>query len=304
MSYSVLTNYVRLSPNCTKPRNKPIDAIVIHHVAGNATVEAIGKIFASESRQASSNYGVGTDGRIGCYVEEENRSWCSSNREIDHRAITIEVSNCSGAPDWKVSDQALESTIALCYDICRRYGFELNYTGDKTGNLHKHEWYAATACPGPYLGAKFAYIAEEVNRRLKPQSAAGGEGDIYRVQVGAFEKKANAERQLDVVKALGYTDAFIASVDDLIYRVQVGAFRDKANAERMLESIQSKGLKGFVTKLSGKPVTTTPAAPVKTVDELAREVIAGKHGNGEERKKSLGDQYAAVQKRVNELMKG
>jgi hypothetical protein len=166
MSYSKLVEYVRLSPNCTKPRNKKIDAIVIHHMAGNATVEACGAVFAPISRQASSNYGVGTDGRVACYVEEENRAWTSGNAGIDNRAITIEVANCGGAPNWPVSDQALESTIALCVDVCKRYGFKLNYTGDKKGNLHMHKWYQATGCPGPYLESKFPYIAEEVNRRL------------------------------------------------------------------------------------------------------------------------------------------
>jgi N-acetyl-anhydromuramyl-L-alanine amidase AmpD len=166
MSYSNMVEYVRLSPNCTKPRNKKVNAIVIHHVAGNATVEAVGALFAKPERQASSNYGIGTDGRVACYVEEENRAWTTGSREIDNRAITFEVANCSGAPEWKVSDQALEATIALCVDICRRYGFKLNYTGDKTGNLHMHKWYQNTNCPGPYLESKFPYIAEEVNRRL------------------------------------------------------------------------------------------------------------------------------------------
>ena len=166
MSYSKLVECVRLSPNCTKPRGKKIDAIVIHHMAGNLTVESCGAVFAPASRKASSNYGVGTDGRVACYVEEENRAWTTSSTAIDNRAITIEVANCGGAPNWPVSDQALEATIALCVDICKRYGFKLNYTGDKTGNLHMHKWYASTACPGPYLGSKFAYIAEEVNRRL------------------------------------------------------------------------------------------------------------------------------------------
>lgn len=166
MSYSNMVEYVRLSPNCTKPRNKKVNAIVIHHVAGNATVEAVGALFAKPERQASSNYGIGTDGRVACYVEEENRAWTTGSREIDNRAITFEVANCSGAPEWKVSDQALEATIALCVDICRRYGFKLNYTGDKNGNLHMHKWYQNTNCPGPYLESKFSYIAEEVNRRL------------------------------------------------------------------------------------------------------------------------------------------
>lgn len=208
MSYSNMVDYVKISPNSSNPRNKKIDAIVIHHMAANATVEALGSVFAKPSRQASSNYGVGTDGRIACYVEEENRAWTSGNREIDNRAITIEVANCSGEPDWKVSDQALESVIALCVDICKRYGFKMNYTGDKTGNLHMHKWYQATACPGPYLASKFPYIAQEVNRRLD------GEKDVfYRVQVGAFNDKKNAEAMRDNLQKQGYKDAFVVEVE-------------------------------------------------------------------------------------------
>lgn len=208
MSYSKLVEYVKLSPNCSKPRNKKIDAIVIHHVAGNATIEALGNLFANSARQASSNYGIGTDGRIGCYVEEENRAWTSGSREIDNRAITIEVANCSGEPEWRVSDQALESTISLCVDICKRYGFKLNYTGDKSGNLHMHKWYQATGCPGQYLASKFPYIAEEVNRRIDGKTEDSTD-TIYRVQVGAFKVKANADAMLAKLKSAGF-DGFIA----------------------------------------------------------------------------------------------
>ena len=171
MRCSKLVSYVKLSPNCTKPRNQKIDAIVIHHVAGQGSIEAVGALFADPQRQASANYGIGSDGRIACYVEEENRAYTTSNAAIDHRAITLEVANCGGAPDWPVSDEALEAVIALCTDVCQRHGFRLNYTGDKTGNLHMHRWYAATACPGPYLMGKFAYIAQEVNKRLDGMEA-------------------------------------------------------------------------------------------------------------------------------------
>ena len=164
--HSNLVNFIKLSPNCTKPRNKEITDIVIHHMAGNLTVEACGALFADPKRQASANYGIGSDGRIACYVEEENRAYTTANAGIDHRAITIEVANCGGAPNWPVSDEALEATIALCVDICKRRGFKLNYTGDKSGNLHMHRWYKNTLCPGPYLASKFPYIAQEVNRRL------------------------------------------------------------------------------------------------------------------------------------------
>lgn len=167
MSNSKLVNYTRLSPNCNKPRNHKIDKITIHHMAGNLTVEQCGAVFAPTSRQASSNYGIGSDGRVGLYVDETNRSWCSSNASNDHRAITIEVANDGGAPNWHVSDKALSKLIELCVDICKRNGIKkLNYTGDTSGNLTMHKWFAATGCPGPYLESKFKYIADQVNKRL------------------------------------------------------------------------------------------------------------------------------------------
>lgn len=222
MSNSPLVVHTRISPNSNNPRNHVIDTITIHHVAGDLTIEAIGAGFADPTRQASSNYGIGSDGRIGMYVEEANRSWCSSSRENDHRAITIEVANDSRAPDWHVSDAALESLIALCVDICQRNGIEgLNFTGDKSGNLTMHKWFAATLCPGPYLESKFPYIAEEVNKRLQearddnqPQEQESAPTDVdtlYCVQLGAYRVRANAEAQLERVKAAGFTDAFITT---------------------------------------------------------------------------------------------
>ena len=169
MSYtnSSLVNYTLLSPNCSKPRNNKITKIVIHHMAGNLTVEACGKVFQPTSRQASSNYGVGTDGRVGMYVEECNRAWTSGNATIDNQAITIEVANDVIGGNWHVSDKALQKTIELCADICKRNDIKkLNFTGDKNGNLVAHRYYQATACPGEYLYSKFSYIADEVNKLL------------------------------------------------------------------------------------------------------------------------------------------
>lgn len=164
---SKLVNYVKLSPNCNKPRKYAIKKIVIHHMAGNLSVETCGNVFANPERMASSNYGIGSDGRVGLYVEECNRSWCSSNGEVDHQAITIEVANDEIGGNWHVSDKALNKLVELCVDICKRNGIErLNFTGDKNGNLLMHKYFAATACPGPYLGSKFPWIAEQVNKQL------------------------------------------------------------------------------------------------------------------------------------------
>ena len=168
MSNSSFVVYRRLSPNYSSRYGTKIDTITIHHCAGRLSLETIGNIFASGSREASSNYAVDNDGRVGQYVDEANRAWTSSNGANDRRAVTIEVSNSATGGDWPVSDKALEATINLCVDICKRNGIKkLNYTGNTTGNLTKHCWFAATACPGPYLGGKFPYIAEQVNKRLK-----------------------------------------------------------------------------------------------------------------------------------------
>lgn len=166
MSNSSMVVYTKISPYKTSPRNHKIDKITIHHMAGNLSVETCGSVF--QNRRASSNYGIGSDGRVGMYVEESDRSWCSSDAANDHRAVTIEVANSGGEPNWPVSDKAMESLITLCTDICRRNGMErLYFTDDENGNLTMHKHFAATACPGPYLESKFPHIAAEVNKRLK-----------------------------------------------------------------------------------------------------------------------------------------
>lgn len=172
MSNSPLISYTKISPNRTSPRKKPIRKITIHHMAGNLTVEQCGAVFAPTSRKASSNYGIGTDGRIGMYVEEKDRAWTSSSPDNDNQAVTIEVANNTLGPNWAVSDKAMTSLIDLCVDICKRNGIQrLNFTGDKTGNLTMHCYFKSTLCPGPYLKSKFPYIASEVNKRLGAEAA-------------------------------------------------------------------------------------------------------------------------------------
>lgn len=182
MSNSPLVTYTKLSPNHSDKRTKPIDTITIHHTAGNVSIETLGDIFAPTARKASSNYGVGTDGRIGMYCEEKDRSWCSSSSANDNRAITIEVSNNSGGPNWTVSDKALVSLINLCEDICRRNNIpKLIWKNDKSligqvdkQNMTVHNWFSNTTCPGPYLTSKLTYVVEEVNKKL-----GGAESTIW-----------------------------------------------------------------------------------------------------------------------------
>lgn len=305
MSNSPLVNYTKISPNKSSPRNHKIDTVTIHCVVGQCSVETLGNVFAPASRQASSNYGIGYDGRIGMYVEEKDRSWCSSNAANDNRAITIEAASDTKEP-YAVNAKAYAALIDLLVDICKRNGIkELVWSTNKADrvnhkngcNMTVHRDYANKSCPGTYLYERHAQIASEVNKRLgrtnikpAPEKPSGG---LYRVQTGAFKSKANADAMLAKVKAKGF-DTYMVKVRDL-YKIQVGAFKVKANAEAMLKKLQAAGFSAFITTEEGAG---------KSVDELAREVLQGKWGNGAERKKRLeaaGYDYAAVQKKVNQL---
>ena len=174
MSNSPLVSYTKISPNKTSPRNKKIDTITIHCVVGQCSVETLGNVFAPTSRQASSNYGVGTDGRIGMYVEEKDRSWCSSSGANDHRAITIEVASDTKHP-YAVNDKAFAALLDLVTDICQRNGIKkLVWSTNKEDrvnhrngcNMTVHRDYANKSCPGDYLYNRHGQIADEVNKRL------------------------------------------------------------------------------------------------------------------------------------------
>ena len=164
MGMSSLTNEVHYVSNYSSRNGRGICKITPHHMAGNLSLQTCANVL--ENGGASANYGIDSNGRIACFVDEDFRSWCSCSYDNDSQAITIEVANDGGDPDWHISDAALESLINLCVDICRRYGFRLNYTGDSNGNLTRHNMFYPTTCPGPYLQSKFPYIQDEVNKRL------------------------------------------------------------------------------------------------------------------------------------------
>lgn len=174
MSNSSLVNYTRLSPNRYDGRIHKIDTITIHCVVGQCSVETLGSIFANANKEASSNYGVGYDGRIGMYVEEKNASWCSSSYSNDNRAVTIEVASNTYDP-YYVNDKAYNATINLVADICKRNGIKkLIWSTDKNTrvnhlngcNMTVHRDYANKSCPGDYLYNRMGDIASKVNKKL------------------------------------------------------------------------------------------------------------------------------------------
>ena len=166
MTVSSLSSVGIISPNTSGIRTAPISKVTVHHMAGDLSVEQCGSIFKSASRQASSNYGVGSDGRIGCYLEEEYHPWTSSSYWNDDRAITLEVADYN-LGDWSPSKAAYQSTVLLCADICSRYGIEPEYTGDQYGTFTEHRMFAATSCPGDWWHAKMPDFVNDVKQAMK-----------------------------------------------------------------------------------------------------------------------------------------
>lgn len=172
MSESSLVSYRNMTSGKWNSRSgNPIRKVIIHHCAGVWSVERMNQEINGTSRQMSCHYCVGSDGRIGQFVSEANRSWCSGGWEADKDSITIETSNDGGAPDWHVSDTVLAKLIDLVADICKRNGIAPTYTGDKNGTLQYHSMWAQTACCGPYLKSKMQYICEQVKAKLNGGTA-------------------------------------------------------------------------------------------------------------------------------------
>ena len=185
MSNSALISYTKLSPNHSGKRTKKIDTITIHCMAGQLSVESCGALFAQSSRQASSNYGIGNDGRIALYVDEGNRSWCTSSNANDQRAVTIEVASDATHP-YAVNSKAYDALLDLVTDICKRNGIaKLVWSTNKNErmnhlngcNMTVHRDYANKACPGDWLYNRHGEIAAEVNRRLGSGSSTPSTGE-------------------------------------------------------------------------------------------------------------------------------
>ena len=179
---SKLVVYKKLSPNHSGKRTHSIDRISPHCVVGQVTAEGLGSWFARSSTQASSNYGIDRDGRVGLYVEEKNRSWCTSSNANDQRAVTIECASDTKEP-YTMNSKVYATLVKLCVDICKRNGKKkLLWFGDKTKTLNYspksdemvitvHRWFANKSCPGNWLYSRLGKLAAEVTKQLGCKTA-------------------------------------------------------------------------------------------------------------------------------------
>lgn len=254
-----------------------INAITIHHMAGILSAEQCGQIFQQVGRYGSSHYGIGNDGRIGQYVNEENTAWTNSNWESNCQSVTIETSNCEIGGNWAVSNEALNSLIKLVADIAKR-----NNLGHlvKGVNVTWHSMFTATTCPGNYLLSKMDYIIDEANKINEGQPTPTPQPTPIEYNIG------------DVVEINGiYVSS--DSEEKLVPAINKGTITNIIEARNPY--LLDNGDLGWTNN-------ECIVGLAKTTDEdmldLVRKTIRGDFGNGEERKQALGNKYEQVQYQV------
>lgn len=277
MSKSKLATLKIHSPNHSGKRLKAIDTITPHCVVGQLSARSIAACFP-KGRNASCNYGIGTDGEVVEIVPEEYRSWCSSSSANDQRAITIECASDSTSP-YAFNRKVYDKLIDLCVDIVIRYGKKKvvwkGYKGYEPASdemvFTVHRWFSNKSCPGDWLYNKMGDLVNEINSILhdidKPNRVYGWfrvrkSWDDAKSQIGAYRNLYNA--QSTVLSNPGYH----------VYDT------DGQEVGKVLEEIREN----------------------VNIDDLARRVIRGELGNGQERREKLGSNYDEVQKRVNKML--
>lgn len=272
MSDSILVNGEKWadSSNYTQERNKSITRVTIHHFAGT-NFESAGNRFATPNIGASAHYSVGPNGQVHQHVHESDTAWSDANWNSNCQTISIEHCNSQGAPDWKIADSTFELGCQLTADIFKRYNLGKAVRGI---NLFCHRELAKTTCPGDYLYSKMDQYCARVN------------------------------------EILGYSNNNVSnntkkSIDEIAQEVINGAWGNGDDRKNKLTQAgyDSTAVQNKVNELLGVKTQTKPA--LKSTDEIAREVIAGKWGNGQDRKTRLtqaGYNVTAVQARVNQLL--
>lgn len=246
-----------------------IQRIIVHHWAGTQGGDSR---LTNPNADVSTNYILYSDGTLVGQVPEEYRAWTSGSWAADAPSITVEVQNSAAGGEWPVSDAAISKLIALIADLANRYGWGSISFGSQ---VRGHREFVATACPGPYLWARLPNIASQAHARYK-----GGSSTPAPVQPSAPT----------------------GDLDSIARAVIRGDYGNGSERQRRLGSRYAE-VQARVNQLLGiGAATSAPAPAAPNIDALADAVIRGDYGNGDERRRRLGNNYAAVQARVNQKL--
>lgn len=262
-----------MNTHYTPGRNgRRIDKVIIHHNAGNLTIRGCHDVW--QTRPASAHYQVQSDGKIGQLVWDRDTAWHAGNFAANTTSIGIEHADVSSNP-WAVSEACLDNGAHLVAAVCKFYGLGRPAWGK---NVFGHKDFSATACPASLAGSQHAaYMA--------------------RAQSWYDQMTGNTPAPAPAKPAPAPAAPNIDALADAVIRGEYGNGEER---KRRLETNYAAVQARVNEKLSGNAPAPKPAGP--NIDALADAVIRGDYGNGEERKRRLGNLYSAVQARVNQKL--
>jgi len=170
MTHSKLTNRIHLAPASqhSSRNGTTVDTFLIHHQASTNSA-ATESAMVNATKDVSANYIITNEGELVLIVDEDRRAHTSGSRydggrgaQWDRRSITVEIENETGAPDWKISEKAIQKAARLLVDLRRR-----RKVTNALGHRDLWERFRAsypTFCPGPDTVAKIVNAADALTK--------------------------------------------------------------------------------------------------------------------------------------------
>ena len=259
-----------LTLHYTPGRNgRKINKVVIHHNAGNLSINGCWQVW--QTREASAHYQVDASGRIGQLVYDDDTAWHAGNLEANLTSIGIEHADINTNP-WTISDATLDNGAHLVAAICKFYGLGRPEWGK---NVFPHSHFSSTACPCSLSGSQNAAYMAKAQEWYDKMTGATNTDTTSKPTTG---KKTVEQVATEVINGLWGNGA------DRTSRLTAAGYDAAAVQARVNELLGA---------------TTSATADI---DDLARRVIAGEFGTGNERRNALGSLYDQVQARVNKLL--
>lgn len=284
MRISKLSVYNNITTQKSNKRPGRITRITPHVFVNQVSVKD-GVDYMARIENASVNYVVDKDGKVGCNVPEDLRAWTSSSRANDEQAITMELASDRTNP-YKMNDATIKGFIDLVVEICRRYNRnKVVYIPDKDKALAYtpkdneflitfHKWFAATACPGQWFLDNAQSIFDRINQELqgkveKVETPKVSEGK-FTVQLGAYFNVDRANAHANQVAG-----SFVIQIKDL-YKVFIG----KGSKVEMTQLKTSSHSGGFVTEIpDAKVIPHTDTRPLTVGDVVTLSPSATVYGS-------------------------
>lgn len=314
------------------PHSMKPEGITVHNTANKASAENEVSYMKNNNNQVSYHYAI-DDIEIVQGLPEDRNGWHAGDGNGDGNRKTIGIEICYSTGDKVKFEKAQENAAEFVAFKLKEYGWGID-------KVYTHKHWSGKHCPHRtldeygwdyFLGLVEKYMGKQTTTTVKEMYRVRKTWADTKSQIGAytnldnakkackegytvFDSKGNAVYSNIAVKPVEPPKPVLKSVDIIAAEVMAGKW---GNGEARKQAIIKAGydyaavqaavnkLAKGETKPAPKPEPPKPAK--KSNAEIAKEVMAGLWGNGDDRKKRLkaaGYDYSAIQAEVNKLAGG